>query len=77
VVTAGAFWERKVSNGHHPGDRTYVQDLKDLFEARPPGGDRLFVFSRVEGLRDYIPFIPLDQLPLYFCHCPTTKGILY
>jgi hypothetical protein len=75
VVTVSAFWEREVSSGHHSSDRTYVQDLKNVFEVQPPGGDRLFIFLRAETLRDRIPFTPLDQLPLDICHCPAIERV--
>jgi hypothetical protein len=68
-------WEREVSSGHHSGDRTYVQDLKNVFEVQPPGGDRLFMFLHVEKLRDHIPFTPLDQILLDICHCPAIERV--
>jgi hypothetical protein len=69
--------EREFSNGHHSDSRTYVQDPKDLFEARPPTGNRLFISPRAETPRDRIPFTPLDQVLMYFCHCPEIEMILY
>ena len=36
--------------------------MKNPVEARPPGGDRLFLILRVVTSRDHIPFIPLDKI---------------
>jgi len=60
VVVVSSLWKQKVSNGHRSSDRTHVEVLKDLFEAQPPGGDRLSIFLHVEMSRDYIPFTPID-----------------
>jgi hypothetical protein len=66
-----------VNNGHYKSDRTYVQDLKDILEIQPPGGDRLLIFLRVETPKGHIPFTPLDQLLLDIFHCPAIKNISY
>ena len=74
VFIASTFREREVSSGHHSSDRTYVKDLKNLFEPRPPDRDRPFVFLRMETPRDRIPFTPLDKFLLNICYCPAIKG---
>jgi len=38
--------------------------MKDPVEVHSPAGDRLPVALRVKKPRDYIPFTPLDDLPL-------------
>jgi len=57
------FWEREVSNGHDSSGGTHVKDLKNLFDARSLGGDRLSVPPRVQMSRDRIPFTLLGGLP--------------
>jgi len=76
VFIASAFREQEVSNGHHSSDRTHVEDLKNLFEAQPLVGDRLFVFLRVEMPKDRAPFIPLDKLLLNICYGPAIESIV-
>ena len=60
VFVTGSFWSRKVSTGLHRKDRTHVEDLKDLVEVQPPGGDRLLVVLRAQVPRDRTPPTPLD-----------------
>ena len=76
VVVVSAFWEWEVSNGHHLSGGTHVEDLKNLVQVHPPGGNRLFVFLRVEMPRDRIPFSPLDDLLLNICHDPAVESIV-
>ena len=76
VFVASSFWKWIVSDSHRSDDRTHVKDPKDIFEVRPPSGDRLFIFLRVEVSRDRIPFAPLDQLPLNICYRPAIETIL-
>lgn len=45
-------------------DRTYVKDMENLVELRPPGGDRFFVVLRVVTSGDCIPFTSLDDMLL-------------
>ena len=73
LFIASAFREREISNGYHSSDRTYIEDLKNLFEARIPGRDCLFVFLRVKTPRDSIPLTPLDKPPLDICYGPANK----
>jgi len=57
-----------------PEHRTHVKNRKNLFEARPPGRDRFFVFLGVETPRDCIALTPLDKFPLDICYGPVNKG---
>lgn len=75
VFIASAFREQEVSNGHYSSDRTHVEDLKNLFEAQPPVGDRFFVFLRMEMPKDRAPFIPLGKLLLNICYGPAIESI--
>jgi hypothetical protein len=77
VAVASALWEWEVSSGHYKSDRTYFQDLKDILELQPPGGNCLLIFLRVETPKGHIPFTPLDQLLLDIFHCPAIKNISY
>ena len=76
MVVVSAFWEREVSNSHHPSDGTHVEDLKDILQVHPPGGNCLFVFLRVEIPRDRIPSSPLDKPLLNICHNPAVESIV-
>jgi len=76
VLIASSFWNRKVSDGHHPSDRTHLEDLKDLVEVQPPGSNHLFVVIPVEKSRDRIPFTPLDELLVNIYHGPVIEGTL-
>ena len=73
VIVVSTFWEREVSNGHHPGGGTHIEDLKDLLQVQLPDGNCLSVFVRVEMSRDRIPFTPLDELLLNVCHNPAIE----
>lgn len=48
VFTKSSFWKRKISNGHRPSDRTYVEILDNFTEAQPPSGNFLAIFPRAE-----------------------------
>jgi hypothetical protein len=76
AFVASSLWNRKVSNGLHSSDRAHFEDLKNLVEVRPPGGDPLFITLRVETSRDHIPFTPLDELPLNIRHSPGIESSL-
>jgi len=76
VVIASAFQGREVRNGHHSSDRTHVKDLKNIFETQPPGGDRPFIFLRLEMPRYRILFNPLGELHLNTCYGPAIEGII-
>ena len=76
ALIASAFWERKVSNGHHPNDGTHIEDPKNLIQVQFPAGDPLFIFPRVEIPRDQIPFAPLGKLPSNICQGPGIGGII-
>jgi hypothetical protein len=67
---ASSPWNRKVINGFHSSDRAHLEDLENLVEVRPPGGDPLYITLRVETSRDHTPFTPLDELPLNIRHGP-------
>ena len=54
----------------HSSDGTYIEDMKDPVEVRPPGSDRLFIFFRVEKSRDRTSLAPLDDVPLDLSHSP-------
>ena len=55
---------------------TYIKDMKDPVEARPPARDCLFVVLRVEDLRHPASFAPLDDVLLDLGHSPATKGLV-
>jgi len=75
VFTGSASWEGEVGNGHRSNDRTYIKDLKNILEAQPPAGDRLFIFLRVEIPIDHVPFTPLGELPLNIRYSPAIESI--
>jgi len=75
VSIGSASWEGEVSNGHHPNDRTHIKDLKNIFEAQPPGGDSLFIFLRLKMPKDRIPSTKLDELPRNICYGPAIESI--
>jgi len=77
ALTTSAFWEWEVSNDHHSSDGTHVKDLKNLVQVQPPGGNRFFIFLRVETPRNRIPSAPLGEPRLNVCHCPAIEDILY
>jgi hypothetical protein len=60
ALVASSLWNRRVINGLHSSDRAHLEDLKNLVEVRPPGGDPLFITLRMETPRNHIPFNPLD-----------------
>ena len=76
VFIVSSFWKQKVSDGRRSDDRTHVKVPKDIVEVQPPGGDRFFIFLRMETPRDRIPFAPLDHLPLNVCYRPEIESIL-
>ena len=76
VFIANSFWKRRVSDGHRSDNGTHVKGPKDVVEVQPPGGDRPFIFLRMEMPRDRIPFAPLDQLPLNVCYRSEIESIL-
>jgi len=76
ALITSAFWERKVSNGHHPNDGTHIEDPKNLIQVQFPGGDPLFIFPRVEIPADRVLFAPLGELPLNICHGPWIESII-
>jgi ABC-type anion transport system duplicated permease subunit len=47
AIFASSLWNRNVSDGLHSSDRAHLEDLKNLVEVRPPGGDPLFITLRV------------------------------
>jgi hypothetical protein len=60
AFVVSSLWNRKVSNGPHSSDRAHLENLKNLVEVRPPGGDCLSITLPVKTSRDHIPFSPLD-----------------
>jgi len=75
VFTGSAFWEGEVSNGHHSNDRTHIKDLKNILEALPPAGNRLFIFPRTKMPTDRAPFTPPGELPLDIRYSPAIESI--
>ena len=75
VLTGSAFWEGEVNDGNHSNDRTHIKDPKNILEALPPAGDRLFIFLRTEMPTDHVPFTPLGELPLDIRYGPAIESI--
>ena len=62
-------WQRSSESGG-----THVEHMKDLVEFQPPGDNCHFIVLRVEISRDYVPFTPLDDVPLNLGHNPAIES---
>ena len=62
-------WQRSCGSGG-----THVEYMKDPLEVRPPGGNRLFVVLRVEMSGNYVPFSPLDDVPMNLSRGPAIES---
>ena len=58
------------------GDRTYVKNVKDPVEVKPPGRNRVFVVFCAEEARNYIALALLDDHPLDLCHGPAITCVV-
>jgi hypothetical protein len=76
AFVASSLWNLKVIDDLHSSDRAHLEDLKNLVEVRPPGGDCLFITLRVETSRDHTPLGPPHELPLDIRHNPGIQSSL-